>query len=42
MLLDRQDAVARGIANGVLRFLAAVPRSKLYADDIVVPIVHAP
>lgn len=42
MLLDHQDVVARGIANGVLRFLAAVPRSKLFADDIVVPIVHAP
>ena len=42
MLIDHQDVVARGIANGVLRFLANVPRSKLFADDIVVPIVHAP
>lgn len=42
VLLDHQDVVARGIANGILRFLAAVPRSKLYADDIVVPIVPAP
>ena len=42
MLLDHQDVVARGIASGILRFLAAAPRSKLYADDIVVPIVNAP
>jgi N-acetylmuramoyl-L-alanine amidase len=42
MLLDHQDIVARGIANGVLRFLAAVPRAKLYADDIAVPTVAAP
>ncbi len=42
MLVDHPDVIARGIANGVLRFLAAVPRSKLFAEDIVVPIVPAP
>ena len=42
ILLDHRDVVARGIANGILRFLAAVPRSKLFAEDIVVPIVRAP
>lgn len=42
VLLERQEVVARGIVEGVLRFLDAVPRSVLFRDDIVVPTVPAP
>jgi N-acetylmuramoyl-L-alanine amidase len=42
ILVERQDVVARGIVEGILRFLDAVPRSALFAEDIVVPTVPAP
>jgi hypothetical protein len=42
MLTDEPDRVARAIAEGIIRFLDAVPRSTLFGEDIVVPIVPAP
>jgi N-acetylmuramoyl-L-alanine amidase len=42
LLLEEQDLVSRAIVEGILRFLDAVPRSALFANDIVVPIVPAP
>ncbi len=37
VLLQRTDAVATGIANGVLRFLEEVPAGAAFAEDLVVP-----
>jgi N-acetylmuramoyl-L-alanine amidase len=37
MLTDKADRVATGITNGVVRFLAEVPQSKIFGEDIVVP-----
>ena len=42
VLLGRQSVVARGIADGVLRFLAAKPQSALFGQDIVVETVPPP
>ncbi len=42
ILLERQEVVARGLVEGILRFLDAVPRTSLFRDDIVVPTVPAP
>ena len=37
VLLQRTDAVAAGVANGVLRFLDEVPAGAAFAEDLVVP-----
>lgn len=37
VLLLRPDAVADGVANGILRFLAEVPRDAIFRDDLVLP-----
>ncbi len=37
VLLNRRDAVADGIVNGVVRFLDNVPSSALFRDDLVFP-----
>jgi N-acetylmuramoyl-L-alanine amidase len=37
VLLGRRDAVAEGVANGILRFLAEVPRTSIFRDDLVLP-----
>lgn len=42
MMLSEQDRVASAIVDGIVRFLDAVPRSTLFAEDIVVPTVTAP
>lgn len=42
VLLGRQNVVARGIADGILRFLAAKPQSALFGQDIVVETVPPP
>ena len=42
LLTDQADVVAKGVANGVLRFLQANPREALFANAIVVPTVAAP
>ncbi len=42
LLVDDQGVVARGVANGILRFLAANPRQMLFANAIFVPTVAAP
>lgn len=42
VLLERQDVVARGIVEGILRFLNAVPRSTLFREDILVRTVPPP
>lgn len=42
LLVGQPSLVAGAIAEGVLRFLAAVPRSALFGEDIVVPTVTAP
>jgi len=42
LLLAEPDRVARAIAEGILRFLDAVPRAVLFGDDIVVPTATAP
>ncbi|HUG56051.1 MAG TPA: hypothetical protein VMJ92_03160, partial [Candidatus Limnocylindrales bacterium] len=42
LLLGEQEVVAGAIADGITRFLAAVPRSALFAEDILVPIVSPP
>lgn len=42
LLLNEQDRVAAAIADGIVRFLDAVPRSTLFGQDIVVPTVTAP
>lgn len=42
ILIDEPDRVARSIGEGIIRFLDAVPRSTLFGEEIVVPIVPAP
>ena len=42
LLVERPDDAAGGIAAGIVRFLDAVSRSALFAEDIIVPIVPAP
>lgn len=42
VLTDEPDRVARAVAEGIIRFLDAVPRSTLFGEDIVVPIVPPP
>ena len=42
VLLEQQDSVAKGIADGITRFLAEKPRSALFAQDIVVETVTQP
>jgi len=37
LLLQRPEVVARGVANGVLRFLEEVPGGMAFAEDIVLP-----
>jgi N-acetylmuramoyl-L-alanine amidase len=37
LLLQRPEVVARGVANGVLRFLEDVPAGVAFAEDIVLP-----
>jgi hypothetical protein len=37
VLLQRTDAVADGIAAGLLRFLAEVPAGAAFAEDLIVP-----
>lgn len=38
LLLEQPDVVAGAVADGIVRFLAAVPRAELFGRDIVVPI----
>lgn len=42
VLIDRSDAAARGLAEGILRFLDAHPRSLLFGQDIAVPLAPPP
>jgi len=42
LLVDDPGVVAQGVANGVLRFLAANSREALFANAIAVPTVAAP
>jgi N-acetylmuramoyl-L-alanine amidase len=42
VLVNEPDRVAGAIAEGIIRFLDAVPREKLFGEDIVVPVVSAP
>ena len=42
ILLEEQGTVARGIADGIARFLASKPQSALFAQDIVVATVAPP
>lgn len=42
LLLERQEDVARGIAEGVAGFLGSTPRSALFAEDLTVGTVAAP
>ena len=42
VLLEQQSSVAKGIADGITRFLAEKPRSVLFAKDIVVETVAPP
>jgi len=37
LMVDHADRVAIAIANGVLKFLDATPRSKLFANDLLIP-----
>lgn len=37
LLLGRQDVVAGGVANGILRFLDEVPAGAAFADDLILP-----
>jgi N-acetylmuramoyl-L-alanine amidase len=37
MMIDHGDGVALAIVNGIQRFLDEVPRSKIFAEDLVVP-----
>ena len=42
ILLEEQGTVARGIADGITRFLARKPQSVLFAQDILVTTVAPP
>ena len=37
LLLDRPDVLARGISDGILKFLSDTPRAKIFEKDLVVP-----
>jgi N-acetylmuramoyl-L-alanine amidase len=37
LMVDKADGVATGIVNGIQRFLDEVPRSKIFAEDLIVP-----
>ncbi|HEV8535495.1 MAG TPA: N-acetylmuramoyl-L-alanine amidase [Candidatus Limnocylindria bacterium] len=37
LMLDEPDRLASGIATGIMRFLDATPRSKIFGQDLVVP-----
>ena len=37
LMLDHPDTLASGIANGILQFLSNTPRSKIFAQELVVP-----
>jgi len=37
ILVDHSDAVAAGIANGLLRFLNETPRDQIFGKELVVP-----
>jgi hypothetical protein len=36
-MLDDADSLANAIASGVMKFLDATPRSKIFGQDLVVP-----
>ena len=37
LMVDKADAVAIAIVNGIQRFLDDVPRSKIFGEDLIVP-----
>ncbi|OLC55894.1 MAG: hypothetical protein AUH85_08015 [Chloroflexi bacterium 13_1_40CM_4_68_4] len=37
ILVNKPDVVARGVVNGLLTFLDSHPRSKLFAEDLLIP-----
>ena len=37
LLVDHPDRVAIAIANGILKFLDETPRSKMFAEDLLIP-----
>jgi len=37
LMLDKPDLLAAAIADGVMKFLAETPRSKIFGQDLVVP-----
>jgi N-acetylmuramoyl-L-alanine amidase len=37
LMLDKPDLLATAIAEGVMKFLAETPRSKIFGQDLVVP-----
>lgn len=37
LLIDQPDVVAIGVANGILNFLNAYPRSELFGRDLLIP-----
>ncbi len=37
LMLDKPDLLANAIADGVMKFLDATPRSKIFGQDLVVP-----
>jgi hypothetical protein len=37
LMVDRADTVAKGIANGILRFLGEVPSTAIFGKDLVLP-----
>lgn len=38
LLVDHPDRVATGIANGILTFLDETPRSKIFGEDLLLPL----
>ena len=42
LLVDHQETLARGLVEGIAKFLGSLPRETLFAEDIRVPIVPAP
>ena len=37
LLVNRQDVIATGVVNGILAFLDTHPRTKLFAEDLLIP-----
>lgn len=37
LMLDKPDLLAKAISDGILKFLADTPRSKIFGQDLVVP-----